>query len=65
MNEPGIVDVRGLRLLRYPPGFDARRLRGRPVAGPSEEFDCGAERRAPGEPDPRVSSTTRPGLAIV
>ena len=41
MSEPGIADVRRLRLLRYPPGFDAVDFG---VSGTTgiQEFDCGA-----------------------
>jgi hypothetical protein len=41
MNEPGIADVRGLRLLRYPAGFDAVDFGATPVAVGVEELDCG------------------------
>lgn len=34
MNEPGVVDVRNLQLLRYPPGFDAVAFAGGSAPGP-------------------------------
>ena len=42
MNEPGVADVRRLRLLRYPAGFDAVDFGATPVAAGPEELDCGA-----------------------
>lgn len=41
MNEPGIADVRRLRLLRYPAGFDAVDFGATPVGSGVEELDCG------------------------
>jgi hypothetical protein len=41
MNEPGIADVRDLRILRYPPGFDSIDF-GESQAQPApEDLDCG------------------------
>ncbi len=42
MNEPGVADVRRLRLLRYPAGFDAVDFAATPVASAPEELDGGA-----------------------
>jgi hypothetical protein len=42
MNEPGVADVRRLRLLRYPAGFDAVDFGATPVAAGPEELDGGA-----------------------
>ena len=42
MNEPGVADVRRLRLLHYPAGFDAVDFGATPVATGVEELDCGA-----------------------
>jgi hypothetical protein len=42
MNEPGIQDVRDLKLVKYPPGFDTMNL-GAPVPpSQTQEFACGA-----------------------
>jgi hypothetical protein len=41
MNEPGVTDVRRLRLLRYPPGFDAVEFGATPVATGPQQFECG------------------------
>jgi hypothetical protein len=40
MNEPGIADVRDLRLLRYPPGLENLGFEG-PVRARPQELDCG------------------------
>ncbi len=42
MNEPGIADVRRLRLLQYPAGFDAVDFGATPVGSGFEELDCGS-----------------------
>ena len=41
MNEPGIADVRDLRLLRYPPDFDTVDFGQAQSEPPPEEIDCG------------------------
>jgi hypothetical protein len=42
MNEPGVADIRQLRLLRYPAGFDAVDFGATPVATGPEELDGGS-----------------------
>lgn len=41
MNESGIADVRGLKLLKYPPGFDTLSFAAGPAPTGTQEFDCG------------------------
>jgi hypothetical protein len=41
MNEPGIADVRDLRIVRYPPGFDTVDFGSSQTNPAPEELDCG------------------------
>jgi hypothetical protein len=64
MNEPGIADVRRLRLLRYPAGVDTVDFGANPVAGAVEERDSGANvELAANEVPVTVEDTS--GLTIV
>jgi hypothetical protein len=42
MNEPGVADVRGLELLRYPPSFESVAFEADQLEPVVEEFACGA-----------------------
>lgn len=64
MNEPGIADVRDLRLLRYPARFDAVDFGARPVSTGAGELDCGANLELQVNQIP-VSVDDPSGLAIV
>ncbi len=41
MNEPGIADFRGVRLLRFPPGFDAVDLNAGATPGAVQKYEVG------------------------
>ena len=41
MNEPGVADFRNVRLLRFPPGFDAVDLNAGPAPGAVQKYEVG------------------------